>query len=131
MLIRQAKLSKGFTLIEVLVAMAILAVALAAANRASGLAINHSVALKHRILADMVAQNQLALHIANDDWKSGRFSGTTQQAGITFKWQEEITSTPNPAFMKLTITVQDPQQPQHHIRRLVGFLVNPQYQYGQ
>ena len=121
----------GFTLIEVLVAMAILAVALAAANRASGLAINHSIEIKHRILADMVAQNRLALHVANDDWKSGLFSGSEQQAGITFKWKEEITSTPNPAFMKVVVTVQDPNQPQHQLRRLVGFLVNPQYQYGQ
>lgn len=121
----------GFTLIEVLVAMAILAVALAAANRASGLAINHSIEIKHRILADMVAQNRLALHVANDDWKSGLFSGSEQQAGIIFKWKEEITSTPNPAFMKVVVTVQDPNQPQHQLRRLVGFLVNPQYQYGQ
>jgi general secretion pathway protein I len=127
------KVSKihGFTLIEVLVAMAILAVALAAANRASGLAINHSIEIKHRILADMVAQNRLALHVANDDWRSGLFSGSEQQAGITFKWKEEITSTPNPAFMKVVVTVQDPNQPQHQLRRLVGFLVNPQYQYGQ
>lgn len=121
----------GFTLIEVLVAMAILAVALAAANRASGLAINHNIEIKHRILADMVAQNRLALHVANDDWKSGLFSGSEQQAGIIFKWKEEITSTPNPAFMKVVVTVQDPNQPQHQLRRLVGFLVNPQYQYGQ
>ena len=121
----------GFTLIEVLVAMAILAVALAAANRASGLAINHSIEIKHRILADMVAQNRLALHVANDDWRSGLFSGSEQQAGIIFKWKEEITSTPNPAFMKVVVTVQDPNQPQHQLRRLVGFLVNPQYQYGQ
>ena len=81
----------GFTLIEVLVAMAILAVALAAANRASGLAISHSIEIKHRILADIVAQNRLALHVANDDWRSGLFSGSEQQAGITFKWKEEIT----------------------------------------
>ncbi len=121
----------GFTLIEVLVAMAILAVALAAANRASGLAISHSIEIKHRILADIVAQNRLALHVANDDWRSGLFSGSEQQAGITFKWKEEITSTPNPAFMKVVVTVQDPSQPHHQLRRLVGFLVNPQYQYGQ
>ena len=119
--------SKGFTLIEVLVALAILAVAIAAANRASSLAINHSVEIKQRILADMVAQNRLTLHAANGDWGTGQFSGTSQQAGINFPWQEVITTTPNPAFMKVIVTVQDPNQPTHRLRRLVGFLVNPKY----
>lgn len=120
----------GFTLIEVLVAMAILAVALAAANRASLLCISHSVDIQQRILADMVAQNRLALHLANDDWLSGKFSGTSQQAGINFLWKEEITPTPNPALMRLIVTVSEAKQPEHQLRRLVGFLVNPKYQYA-
>lgn len=122
--------SRGFTLIEVLVAMAILAVALAAANRASLLAIDHSTEIKQRILADMVAQNRLALHLAQDDWGAGKLSGSSTQALTTFKWSEEVTPTPNPAFMKIVVTVADPKDPQHHLRRLTGFLINPAFQYA-
>ena len=122
---------QGFTLIEVLVAMAILAVALAAANRASSLAINHSVEIKHRILADLVAQNRLNLHLAQDDWGAGTFNGLANQAGLNFAWQEQITSTPNPAFMKIVVTVVDPNDTKHQLRRLVGFLINPAFQYAK
>jgi general secretion pathway protein I len=114
----------GFTLIEVLVAMAILVVAIAAANRASSMAINHSIEIRQRILADMVAQNRLSSHLVNGDWGAGVYSGTSVQAGIPFSWNEVITNTPNPAFMKVVVTVHESNQPSHQLRRLVGFIEN-------
>lgn len=121
----------GFTLIEVLVAMAILAVALAAASRGASLALNHDESIKKRILADMVAQNTISRHIANDEWWIGTREGSEEQAGIRFTFQEIATATPNPAFRKVVVTVLDPSDPQHTLRQLTGFLINPQYQYDQ
>ncbi|HSI29558.1 MAG TPA: type II secretion system minor pseudopilin GspI [Methylophilus sp.] len=119
-------LTNGFTLVEVLVAVAILSVSLAAASRAASMSINHSQQIKQRILADIVAQNQLALHLAKDEWlPAGSRSGVSNQAGITFKWKEEVTPTPNPAFMKIVVTVNDPDDEKHSLRKLTGFMVRP------
>lgn len=122
----------GFTLVEVLVAMAILAVALSAASRAAALTITHSAEIKQRILADLIAQNRLAEHTAADDWPApGVYTGVASQAGISFKWKEYVSSTPNPAFEKIIVTVIDPNDEKHVLRSLAGFLVNPVFQYAQ
>lgn len=51
----------GFTLVEVLVALAIVAVALAAAIRASGVIAGNDAALRSKALAVVAAENQLTL----------------------------------------------------------------------
>lgn len=114
----------GFTLIEVLVGMAIIAVALAAASRAAGHAIEISNELKRRVIADLVAQNRLEMHKARHDWLAfGKLTGQETQAGIRMLWRETITETPNPAFRKVEVEVFAAEDPNYQLRRLVGFLI--------
>lgn len=115
--------ASGFTLIEVLVAMAIIAVTLASASRAAGHAIDSSAELKRRVVADLVAQNRLELHKAKHDWLApGKLTGEETQAGIDMVWKEEITDTPNPAFRKVVVEVFTAEDTNFIVRRLVGFL---------
>jgi len=115
----------GFTLLETLVALAILAIALAAVLRATGAATNHAGDMRVRLLADWVAQNHLALHAARGDWIAvGTQNGEETQAGVRLLWTEDITSTPNPAFRRIEISVTDPTEiGDHTLRRLSGYLV--------
>lgn len=113
----------GFTLIEVLVGMAIIAVTLAAASRAAGHAIETSNEMKRRVIADLVAQNRLEMHKARHDWLApGKLTGEETQAGISMIWKEAITDTPNPAFRKIEVEVFAAENPDYQLRRLVGFL---------
>ena len=113
----------GFTLIEVLIGMAIIAVTLAAASRAAGHAIETSNEMKRRVIADLVAQNRLEMHKVRHDWLApGKLTGEETQAGIRMIWKEAITETPNPAFRKVEVEVFAAENPDYKLRRLVGFL---------
>ena len=57
-----ARIQSGFTLVEVLVALAVLTIALAAVMRALSQNIDTSAALRDRTVAMWVAQNRLATH---------------------------------------------------------------------
>lgn len=115
---------KGFTLLESLVALAILAIALAAVLRATSTGTSHVDALRERILADWVAQNRIALHAARGDWLPvGSQQGEETQAGIKFLWNEAISDTPNHAFRRIEVTVASAEYPQHALRQLSGYLV--------
>lgn len=114
---------RGFTLLETLVALAILAIALAAIMRATGAGTNHAEAMRMRVLADWVAQNRLAQHAARGDFlPPGIQNGEETQAGIRLLWKEEIGVTPNPAFRRIEVSVYAADDPEYALRRLTGFM---------
>ena len=117
----------GFTLVEILVALAIVAIALTAGMRALTQATDSAAALKARTLALWIAQDRLAASQIATPWPSiGSYKGEAQQAGATFVWQATVTTTPNPAFRKVDIVVAEPQAPDYALARLTGFLGNPE-----
>lgn len=113
----------GFTLIEILVALTILAVALAAGMRAVAQSADAATLLKDRTLALWVAQNRLAeAQLANPSPALGQREGEQEQARTTFVWRETVTTTPNPSFRKIEIVVTAPGVPDYALARLVGYL---------
>jgi general secretion pathway protein I len=117
---------RGFTLIEVLVALAIAAVALAAGMRSVAQSSDAATLLKARTLALWVAQNRLAAAQLANPWPAlGLRNGNEAQAGTTFVWREVVEGTPNPAFRKISITVSDPATPDYALARLTGYLGAP------
>ena len=118
--------ARGFTLIEILVALAIVAVALAAGMRAVAQSTDGATALKQRTLALWVAQNRLAAAQLATPWPApGIRDGEATQAGARFVWRENVSGTPNPAFRKVEIVVADPAVPDYALARLVGYVGAP------
>jgi len=118
--------SRGFTLLEVLVALAIVSVALMAALRAAGQGTSAAGELRLRLLAGWVAENRLAEHRARGDWPPpGIGRGTQAQGGVEFAWREEVIATPHPAFRRVDVFVSAPAQESRTLARLTGFLLQP------
>jgi general secretion pathway protein I len=117
---------KGFTLVEVLVALAIVSIALLAALRAAGQGTDTVAELRLRLHAGWVAENRLAEHRARGDWLAlGIGRGTQTQAGVEFAWREEVVATPNAAFRRIDVFVSAPLEPSRALARLTGFVVQP------
>ena len=122
---RRHKGRAGFTLVEVLVALAIVSIALLAALRAAGQGTNAAGELRLRTLAGWVAENRLAEHRARGDWLAlGIARGTQRQGGIEFAWREEVIATPHPAFRRVDLFVSAPAE-ERALARLTGFVVFP------
>jgi general secretion pathway protein I len=122
----RASLRAGFTLIEVLVALAIVSIALLAALRAAGQGISNVDALRARLLAGWVAENVLAEQRARGDWPPlGLARGTQRQGGIQFAWREEVVATPNARFRRVELRVYAALGEEHELSHLTGFVVDP------
>lgn len=98
--------ARGFTLIEVLVALTILAVALTAAMRAMGSMIESGSALQSRMLAAWSAENHLTGLRLGKSWpEPGSRGYVCPQGGLPLYCEETVSSTPNPAFRRVEVAV--------------------------
>lgn len=122
----QRNKSSGFTLVEVLVAMTIVAVSLLAALRVATQGTSHIGEVRARLFAGWVAADRLAEHHARGDWLPvGVLSGTQREGDLAFGWREDVSATPNAAFRRVDVFVFAPAQPAHFLAHAVGFVVNP------
>ena len=119
-------MNRGFTLVEVLVALAIMSIALMAALRAAGQGTHAAGELRSRLLAGWVAENRLAEHRARGDWLPlGIARGVQSEGGIALAWREEVIATPNPAFRRIDVFVSASADESRALARLTGFVVQP------
>lgn len=98
--------ARGFTLIEVTVALAIVAVSLAAGVRAASVMADNADRLAQVSAAEWCADNQLTLLRLTHQFPGvGDSEFTCQQLGRTYKGTMQTRPTPNPIFRRIDTTV--------------------------
>jgi general secretion pathway protein I len=120
---------EGFTLIEVLVALTIAAVALIAALRATATLTQGAQDMRLRAYALWSAENRLATIRLSSEWPEvGRRRFDCPQGGVALRCEEEVFATPNLFFRRVEISVRAADAPVEadapRLARLVGFATN-------
>lgn len=111
----------GFTLIEVLVGLLIVALALAAGFRVSAVLSRTADRLELQGPAQWCADNQLMAWRWSPQWQvQGEQVTSCQQLGYTFEVRTVFSPTPNPAIARLDMTVNWQQQVIWQVHTVIG-----------
>lgn len=115
----------GFTLVEMLVALAILGIALVALLNAVGENVRAAGSIRQSLLAGIVAENRMVETIAiPDGQQAGTDSDEADLAGQKWVWRREILPTLDPTMQRIEITVM-PQGQETPAARLTAFRAKP------
>lgn len=99
-------LEKGFTLIEVLAALAVLAIALSALMSGMARYADNALRLREKTLAFAVAHNRLTQIELEPGWPAeGNSDGEAEMAGIKWRWDVEVKKTPDDHLRRIDIRV--------------------------
>jgi general secretion pathway protein I len=115
----------GFTLLEVLVALAIVGTALGASLRAVGSLTQNSTDLRASLMATWSAENRLSqIRVAGEWPQLGNRTFDCPQGDLALVCQESVFATPNPAFRRVEVSVVGAGDPERRIIKLTQVVPN-------
>jgi general secretion pathway protein I len=114
-------IGKGFTLVEVLVALGIVAVALAAGVRSSAALTRNAERQSDLLLAQLCAENALvAVRLSKQMPAVGDNTSNCEQAGRNLDVTLAVRPTPNPNFLRVEARVAQSDVPLLALSTVVG-----------
>ncbi|NNU44554.1 type II secretion system minor pseudopilin GspI [Ramlibacter montanisoli] len=115
------KRARGFTLIEVLVSLGIVAIALVAGLQASAALTSNAQRQSDMVLAQLCAENELVrLKLARQLPAVGDSEEACEQAGQAFVVRVKVSPTPNPSFRRVDAHVLANATPLLRISTVMG-----------
>lgn len=106
--VRRRGRANGFTLVEVMVALAVFSLAALALVRLEGATIRSTALLGDTIVAQMVARNVAVEAITQPRAPAlGRAGGVEQNGGRVWRWVREVRPTGDSRILRIDVAVMD------------------------
>ncbi len=111
---------RGFTLMEVLIAMVMLTFGLMAAIKLVSEVSTSAIQLRNKTYAQWVALNKIAELRLQTTWPSlGKRDGDSEMAGQSWHWVTEIKSTPNKDMHQVDVSVNPASEKDNSVATVV------------
>jgi general secretion pathway protein I len=101
--------TRGFTLVEVLVAVAVLALALGAIISGMARFTSNAAYLRQKTIAIWVAHNRLTELAMQPTWPDvGKTNGESEMSGVKWRWKAEVKKTEDDNLRRVDLDVMAP-----------------------
>jgi len=119
------KYQRGMTLIEVMVALAIFAVAALSIVNMTGEHIRSLTYLEQKNVGLWIANNHLTQINLDDKFPAlGTKNGKLEYAGITWFWQQKVIKTADPKFRSINIRILTEDKSEYAVAELTTYMVD-------
>ena len=116
----------GFTLIEIMVALAILAIAVAAVVATVSGHVSNAAYLRDRTLAHWVAMNKVAELQVDGDWPAtGTQDGESLMADREWSWRVKVSATDDDDVRRLDVNVFADKEHKDSLASMVAYVGRP------
>lgn len=113
----------GFTLLEVMVALAVVSIGLIAAFNGIIQMAHSTSMLRERAMADWIAMNMIStIRISGDFPEVGRFDGSTEFASRDWRWEARISETGVNDLRRIDMHVGYEDRPDDIVSIVTGFV---------
>ena len=117
---------RGFTLLEVLVALVIVGTALGAGLLAVGSLTANSTGLRAAMMATWSAENRLVqIRLGKEFPEVGKRSFPCAQGELNLVCEEQVLTSPNPQLRRIEVSVYDAERPERRSVKLVQLVLRP------
>ena len=116
----------GFTLVEILVSLAILSIILGVLVEAAGVATSNAGRMRDRAVAEWVATNRLAeLRLSSSFPDTGSKTGDEEMLGATWYWKTVVQKVEDEDLRRVDIEVRRNEDAENPLVTIAGFVSHP------
>ncbi|MBL1259102.1 MAG: type II secretion system minor pseudopilin GspI [Thiotrichaceae bacterium] len=123
---QRLKRARGFTLLEVMVALAVIAIGLGAVITEASRNISNATLLEAKTLGHWVATNKVVEVQVSGDWpRAGEESGDVEMAGRDWYWTTIVIDTLDDHVKRMDVEVRTDASSEKPIVKVISYLGKP------